>query len=108
MNDVPYSSLEIALRFTSITNHTLLGVTHLPEVQCINLLSVLGAVRTKDMPDGEHKAAPPAFPEDSDRSPSNGGSGRTSHEGTSARPSIDSSDNRFPLLCLVLATDGVW
>ena len=64
------------------------------------------------MPDAEHKAAAPPFSEDkdrdSDRSPSNGGSGRTSSEGSSARPSIDSADNRFPLLCLVLATDGVW
>lgn len=83
-------------------------MTHLPEVQCINLLSVLGAVRTKDMPDAEHKAAPSAFTEDCDRSPSNGGSGRTSSEGSSARPLSDSADNRFPLLCLVLATDGVW
>lgn len=60
------------------------------------------------MPDAEHKAAPSAFTEDCDRSPSNGGSGRTSSEGSSARPLSDSADNRFPLLCLVLATDGVW
>lgn len=80
------------------------GVTHLPEVQCIDLLSVLSAVGGKDMPDGEHKATPMSSSGSS--SDDSGGSSFNDGAGSAAAP--PAGDSPFPVLCLVLATDGVW
>jgi hypothetical protein len=81
------------------------GVTHLPEVQCIDLLSVLGAVGGKDLPDGEHKATPMS----SSGSSSDDSGCSSFNDGTGSAPAPPAGgDSPFPVLCLVLATDGVW
>jgi hypothetical protein len=81
------------------------GVTHLPEVQCIDLLSVLGAVGGKDMPDGEHKATPMS----SSGSSSDDSGCSSFNDGAGSAPAPPAGgDSPFPVLCLVLATDGVW
>lgn len=94
----------ISILFHYSYSHSYVGVTHLPEVQCIDLLSVLGAVRGKDMPDGEHKATPMSSSGSS--SDDSGCSSFSEGAGSAAAPPV--GDSPFPVLCLVLATDGVW
>lgn len=91
------------------------GVTHLPEVQCIDLMSVLGALNSKNslqtaaVPAVQHIASDP--PTNGCHSPSlnNGSPCQISSNGSApALSETETGESPFPVLCLVLATDGVW
>ena len=111
------------------------GVTHLPEVQCIDISAILASLGAKEIvetdlgpdpgPEAEHKAVPSSSGSGSSTDDCDGdgscveesGSGSGSGEGTESNSGTTSAthssptvlpDRPLPVVCLVLATDGVW
>ena len=88
------------------------GVTHLPEVQRIDLMSVLGALKSKNSQTAtavQHIASD--SPTNGHHSPSftNGSACHlNSNDSAPALIETEIGESPFPVLCLVLATDGVW
>lgn len=92
-----------------------LGVTHLPEVQCIDILSILSSLNSRNAKneEAEHKAVPTSSSgsatDDGDGS-SVDGSGNSTAQGAAGTVTSQAAavDYPIPMVCLVLATDGVW
>ena len=80
--------------------HNFSGVTHLPEVQCIDLMPILNSLHMHS-----------GCPSETDSDPSySSSSGETETEGDALIIPLSplTTPSTPPVLCLVLATDGVW
>ena len=91
-----------------------LGVTHLPEVQCIDILSILSSLNARNAKEdkAEHKSVPTSSSgsatDDGDGSSVDGSGNGMASNAVSDAPQAAAVNHSIPMVCLVLATDGVW
>lgn len=76
------------------------GVSHLPEVQCVNLLPIFSSL--SQLMNSSNKKVTSSLPSHGSSS------GETETEADKDAQCISITAPAIPMLCIVLATDGVW
>ena len=83
-------------------------------MQCIDILSILSSLNARNVKEdrAEHKAVPTSSSgsatDDGDGSSVDGSSNGMATNAVSVVPQAAAVNHSIPMVCLVLATDGVW
>ena len=83
-------------------------------MQCIDILSILSSLNARNVKEdrAEHKAVPTSSSgsatDDGDGSSVDGSSNGMATNAVSVIPQAATVNHSIPMVCLVLATDGVW